>query len=232
MTFALYSVDVSDTDESLRAKADKEKVALFGLAGKRTLVGTKPESYIVLESMQWTDRVYVRIHGIYSSKYVMDSSFPIAVGEETIEVEYGETSKASPEKGTLSLPLRLRKVFRKETTDVYDERGEVVPVQLPATSSLKPLRTVHPPLTIQHVESLLDATLQWSRKGLTGSMSKIVAKGAKIENEDINVSDHEVILAPYCVLTFHNSKTGERKSLTFDSLAGGLVPAAGAPGRR
>ena len=220
----LYSFPVKLSDEELRAEGEKAKTALFGLAGKRTLVGKKPEEYVTLESMTWADHVYIRVHGVYTSTYVVHRVFPLAVGEDTIEVEVEGPNILTPEKGTLNLRTHLRKTNRQEATTIYDERGEEVQVKLPPKTALKHLRTVHEPLTVDHVLKLLDTTLEWAKKHLTANMAKLTAEGATVEKEKLDLSDHEVILAPYCVLTYLDTKTREKKSLTFDSLTGKLLP--------
>jgi hypothetical protein len=220
----LYSIPVKLSDESLRAEGEKAKAALFGLAGKRTLVGKKPEEYVILESMAWADHVYIRVHGVYTSTYVVHRVFPLAVGEETIEVEVEGPNLLIPEKGTLNLRTHLRKTYRQEATTYYDERGEEVQVELPPKSELKHQRTVHEPLTVEHVLKLLDTTLEWAKRHLTANMTKLTAEGATVEKEKLDLSDHEVILVPYCVLTYVDTKTKEKKSLTFDSLTGKLLP--------
>ena len=222
----LYSVQVRSTDDAIRAMGEGNKLALFGLVGKRTLIGKKPEEYVVLESMTWGDRVYVRVHGVYTATYTVDVTYPLTVGEETVEVEVAGPNRLAPVKGTLELPARLRKFLRIERTSTYDDRAEEVQVQLPPKSDLKMLRTARPPLTNDGAQKLLDTTLEWARRIMRASATKAMARGAKVEKEELDLSDHEVILVPYCVLTYLNSKSGERKSLTFDSLGGVLLPAA------
>jgi len=222
----LYSVSVKLSDENIRAEGEKLKASLFGLAGKRTLVGKKPEEYIALESMTWANQVYIRVHGIYTSTYVVASVFPLAVGGETIEVEVEGPNTLPVTNGTLNLRTRLRKTNRQEATTYYDERGEEVQIQLPPKSELKPQRTVHAPLTVEHVQGLLDTTLGWAKRHLMANMAGLTAGGATIEKENLDLSDHEVILAPYCSLVYHNTKKGERKGLTYDSLSEKLVPSS------
>ena len=228
----LYSIPVKLSDEGIRAEGEKAKVSLFGLAGKRTLVGKKPEEFIVLESMSWTNQVYVRVHGVYTSTYILERVFPLAVGEDTIEVEVEGPNTVIPEKGTLSLHTHLRKTNRQEATTYYDGRGEEVQVELPPKSELKPQRTVHAPLTIENVQKLLDETLEWAKRHLMANMAKLTAEGARVEKENLDLSDHEVILVPYCVLTYVNGKTNEKRSITYDSLTGKLLPSAVAPRQR
>ena len=220
----LYSTPVKLSDDKLRTEGEKAKKTLFGLAGKRTLVGKKPEEYVTLESMTWGDHVHIRVHGVYTSTYVVPKIYPLAVGEDTIEVEVEGPYPLTPEKGNLNLRTHLRKTSRQEATTYYDERGEEVQVQLPPKTDLKPQRTVHAPLTLEHVQKLLDTTLEWAKKGLTANMAKLTAEGAIVERENLDLSDHEVILVPYCTLIYHNTKTGERKGLTYDSLSGKLLP--------
>jgi hypothetical protein len=222
----LYSVPVSQSDDAIRSQGEKAKVALFGLVGKRTLIGKKPEEYIALESMVWTDRVYVRVHGIYTSTYTVDVTFPLAVGDETVEVEVAGPNKLVPLKGTLELPTRLRKILRSERTSCYDETAEEVQVQLPPKAGLTAQRAVRPPLTPEGVQKLLDTTLVWAKKALRADTQKLQAEGARIEKEGVDFLDYEVILVPYCFLTYVNSKTGERKGLTFDSLRAALLASA------
>jgi hypothetical protein len=220
----LYSIPVKLSDENIRAEAEKMKASLFGLAGKRTLVGKKPEEYIVLESMSWANRLYIRVHGVYTSTYMVESVFPLAVGEDTVEVEVEGPNTLTVEGGTLNLHTHLRKKSRQEDTTYYDERGEEVQMQLPPKSELKPQRTVHEPLTVEQVQGLLDSTLDWAKRHLTASVAKLAAQGATIEKENLDLSDHEVILVPYCSLVYHNKKTGEKKGLTYDSLTERLLP--------
>lgn len=222
----LYSIPVKLSDENIRAEGEMAKASLFGLAGKRTFVGKRPEEYIVLESISWANQIYVRMHGVYTSTYVVSSVFPLTVGEDTIEVEVAGPTKLTADKGTLILHARLRKTNRQEATSYYDERGEEVQIQLPAKPELKPQRTVHAPLTVEHVQELLDTTMEWAKRHLMASMSRLVAEGATIEQEKLDLSDHEIILVPNCTLVYHNTKTGERKSLTYDSLAGRLLPSS------
>ena len=96
----LFTVPVNITEDDIRSQGEAAKVSLFGLVGKRTLIGKKPEEYIMLESMVWTDKVYVRVHGVYSSTYVVDAVYPLDVGEDTIEVEVAGPNKLAPQKGT------------------------------------------------------------------------------------------------------------------------------------
>ena len=220
----LFTVPVRLTEDGIRSQGEAAKVALFRLTGKRTLVGKKPEQYIVLESMVWTNRVYVRVHGVYSSTYVVDAVFPLSVGEETVEVEIPGLDKRAPEKGTLKLAAKLRKTNRTESTAYYDERIEEVQVQLPPRTGLQPLRTVRPPLTVEDLQKVLATTLDWAKKDLQARIGKPQVSDAIIEKEDLDLSDHEIILVPYCVLTYVNSKTGEKHTLTFDSLTGSLAP--------
>ncbi len=220
----LFAVPVKLSDDTLRAQGEAAKVGLFGLVGKRTLIGKKPEQYIALESMAWANRTYVRVHGVYASTYTVDAVFPFAVGDETIEVEVSGVNKFTPDKGTLKLAAKLRKVNRKEGTVYYDERVEEVQIQLPPKADLQPLRTVQPPLKVEDLQKLLMTTLDWAKKGFQIRIGQPVANAAVIEEENLDLSDHEIILAPYCTLVYLNSKNGERRSLTFDPLRGALSP--------
>jgi len=214
----LFSVPVRLTEDAIRSQGEAAKVGLFGLVGKRTIIGQKPEQYIVLESMEWANRVYVRVHGVYTSRYLVDAYFPLNVGEDTIEVEVTGANKLAPVKGTLKLPAKLRKVSKSESTACYDERVEEVQIQLPPKAALKPLRTVQPPLRVDGLQTLLLTTLDWAKKGMQIKIGKPQATDAVIEEENLDLSDHEVILVPYCTLTFVNSKTGERRRIVYDSL--------------
>jgi len=229
VSFPLFSVQSSLSEDEIRAQGEKGKLALFGLVGKRTILGPKPETFIVMESFAWVDRVYVRVHGVYSATYVVDRVFPLAVGEDTAEVEVEGSSKLTAERGNLNLRARLRKLSRGEAVSYYDARAEEVGIKLPPRSQLRPLRSVHPPLTVGGVQEVLDAALDWAEKGLRARMAGSLAEGAVVERESIDVSDHEVILAPYAVLTYLNTKSGERRSLTYDSLTNTLVPSTASP---
>lgn len=223
----LFKVPLPKSEDEIRARADMSKVWLFGLAGKRTLIGQKPEEYIVLESLVWTDRVYVRVHAVYSATFVVDRVFPLSVGEDTLEVEVEGPNRLPVEKGALNLRAKLRKFNNGEVTYHYDARAEQVSIQLPQRAQLQPLRTVHPPLTLGGVQELLETVLDWAEKGVRANMVQAMTQGGVVEKDSVDLSDHEVILAPYCVLTYHNTKTGERKSVTYDPLVGKLVPGTG-----
>jgi hypothetical protein len=218
VSLPLFAVPPKLTEDSIRSQGEATKVGLFGLTGKRTIIGKKPEEYIVLESMDWANRVYVRVHGVYTSRYLVDVYFPLTVGEDTIEVEVPGANRMAPVKGTLKLAAKLRKVSRTESTFYYDERVEEVQIQLPPKTELQPLRTVQPPLRVDDLQKLLLTTLDWAKKGMQIKMGKPQGNDAVIEEENLDLSDHEVILVPYCTLTFFNSKTGERKKLVYDSL--------------
>jgi len=223
-SFPLYSVPVRLTEDGIKSQGETAKVGLFELIGKRTLVGKKPEQFIALESMVWTNRVYVRVHGVYSSTYVVNEVFPLPVGDETIEVEVVGLSKITPKKGTFKLATKLRKTNSAESTVYYDERMEEVQVQLPSKADLQPVRTVRPPLTVEGLQEVLATTLDWAKKDLQAKLGKLPVEDAVIEKEGLDLSEHEIILVPYCILTYVNSKTGEKRTLTFDSLTGSLVP--------
>ena len=214
----LFTVPVRLTEDSIRSLGEATKVGLFGLVGKRTIIGQKPEQYIVLESMDWANRVYVRVHGVYTSRYLVDAYFPLTVGEDTIEVEVPGANRLAPVKGTLKLAAKLRKVGRTESTVYYDERAEEVQIQLPPKTDLRPLRTVQPPLRVDDLQKLLLTTLDWAKKGMQIKIGKPQASQIVMEEENLDLSDHEVILVPYCTLTYINSKTGERRKLVYDSL--------------
>ncbi len=222
----LFAVPLDKTQDEIMGRAEMSKVWLFGLAGKRTLLGQKPEEYIVLESTQWTDRAYVRVHGVYSVTFVVDRVYPLTVGDDTIEIEVEGSNRIPAEKGALNLRARLRKFNRGEVTYYYDSRGEQVNIQLPPRAQLRPLRTVHPPLTLGSVQELLDTVLDWAEKGVRASMAKAMAEGGVVEKDSVDLSDHEVILVPYGVLSFHNTKTGVRRTMTYDPLVGKLAPGA------
>ncbi len=227
----LFAVPTKITEDNIRSQGEASKVHLFGLVGKRTLIGKKPQEYVVLESMVWANRVYVRVHGIYTSRYIVDAIFPLTVGEETIEVEVAGANKFAPENGTLKLAARLRRVTRKESTVYYDNRIEEVQIQLPPKAELQPLRTAQPPLTVEGLQNVLMTTLNWAKKGLQIRIGQRPAVDAVMEEENLDLSDHEIILVPYCTLTYVNSKTGERRSLVFDALRNSLstVPVEGRP---
>ena len=214
----LFSVPVRLNEGSIRSQGDATKVSLFALVGKRTIVGKKPEQYIVLESMEWTNRIYVRVHGVYTSRYLVDAYFPLTVGEDTIEVEVPGANRLAPVKGTLKLAAKLRKVGRGESTVCYDERAEEVQIQLPPKADLQSLRTVQPPLRVDDLQRLLLTTLDWAKKEMQTKIGKPQASHMVVEEENLDLSDHEVILVPYCTLTYINSKTGERRKLVYDSL--------------
>ena len=214
----IFTVPVRLTEDSIRSQGEATKVGLFGLVGKRTIIGQKPEQYIVLESMDWANRVYVRVHGVYTSRYLVDAYFPLTVGEDTIEVEVPGANRLAPVKGTLKLTAKLRKVGRGESTVYYDERAEEVQIQLPPKADLQPLRTVQPPLRVDDLQKLLLTTLDWAKKGMQIKIGKPQVNHMVIEEENLDLSDHEVILVPYCTLTYINSKTGERRKMVYDSL--------------
>jgi len=61
------------------------------------------------------------------------------------------------------------------------------------------------------------------------NMAGLTTGSTTIEKENLDLSDHEVILAPHCSLVYHNTKTGERKGLTYDSLTERLLPSSLVP---
>ena len=79
------------------------------------------------------------------------------------------------------------------------------------------------------MKELLETTLDWAKKELQVKIGKLPVGGATIEKENLDLSDHEIIVVPYCSLTYVNSKTGEKKGLTFDSLRGSLIPSLVGP---
>jgi len=227
--FPIFTIPVQ-SDDAVRSLGEKAKVDLFGLVGKRTLVGKKPEEYIALDSIVWKNKVYVRVRGIYSSTYFIDAVFPLKVGERTVEVEFSKDFKISAENGTASLKARLRNSIRIENVSYFDDRAEEVQIELPPKKELKRLRTVHSPLTVDGVQKLLDASLEWAKKNLRSQLDKVVAAKTTVEGEGFDVSDHEVILVPFCTLTYLNAKTSEKKGLVYDSLNQTMRPSSVAQG--
>lgn len=226
----LFAVPVDKSEESIRVMAGAAKVRLFGLEGKRTYVGKKPEEYIKLESADWVERVYVRVHSVYSFTFAVDRVYPLAVGKNTVEAEIEGPGKLPVEGGALNLRVKLRDVVKGDNTTYFDSSGEEVSIQLPPKAQLKPLRTVHPPLTPQSVETLLDTVLKWEEKRVKERLGEALAQGGVKEREDVDLSDHEVVVAPYFVLAYQDTKTGERRRMSYDPLQGKLM--AGVPERK
>src|SRR3990172_820579 len=83
----LYTIPVGCTEEAARSLGEASKVALFGLTSKRPLFGKKPEEYIVHKNTARNEKIYVRIHGVYSAEYTVSKTFSLDVGQDAVKVE-------------------------------------------------------------------------------------------------------------------------------------------------
>ncbi len=218
----LYTIPVGLTEEAAKSLGEASKVGLFGLASKRPLFGKKPEEYIVHKNTARNEKVFVRIHGVYSAEYTVSKTFSLDVGQDAVNVEVAGVGGFAPKAGAVEVAAKIRKAYRNEAVVVFNEKADEVNIQLPNPNTLEPCRTLSQALNNSDVKRLLDTTLTLAQKVLEFRIQKAPSTIGKIETENLDLSDNQIILAPYYVLTYENTKTGETKTLTVDAVKGTL----------
>lgn len=218
----LYTIPVGCTEEAAKSLGEASKVALFGLTSKRPLFGKKPEEYIVHKNTARNEKIYVRIHGVYSAEYTVSKTFSLDVGQDAVKVEVAGVDGFAPKAGAVEVAAKIRKAYRNEAVVVFNEKADEVNIQLPNPNTLEPCRTIPQALNNSDIKRLLDTTLTLAQKVLEFRIQKAPSTIGKIETENLDLSDNQIVLSPYYVLTYENTKTGETKTLTIDAVKGTL----------
>jgi len=206
---------------SAKEIAEKAKLSLFPTL-RRSILGPKPEELIQLQSIEKRYENFIRVHGVYSVRYVKGNVYPTQVEANVIEVMCG-TASFKPIDRMVNIEVEERKVYKNELTLVYTGQASETKLEvIPAVDSEESPSSVlsGAKIDVKRFGRLEETVFSLATNVLKLRICEVPDEVGRIEEERLDLTEFTHVFVPAYSATFKQVKTNETKTLGIDGVTG------------
>ncbi len=186
------------------------------------MFGPRPEELIQVQSVDKSYENFIRVHGVYSIRYVKSNAYPVQIDANVVEVMCGGTS-FKPVDRVVKVEVDERKVYKSELTIVYDNHGDERKLDLiPAAETEGQPASIlsEAKIDIKRFGRLEETVFSMATNVLKLRICQVPDEVSRIEEERLDMPEFAHVFVPSYKATIRHVKTNETRVLQIDGATG------------